>query len=188
MFSETDVLRRAQRIFLQHGFEATSYDIIAASTGLSKPSLYNAFGDKAALFEQALADYATNAGLQVLQTFGTGKTLAGATRAMLLAAADVYAPAAGPPAGCLLVGSALPACLQQERVQATLTDFLTTLDTDLETIIAERHLRQAHRTPRSLALQVSSLLMALAVRARTGLPRRKLRAFATELADTISDA
>jgi AcrR family transcriptional regulator len=187
-FSEPDVLRCATGVFLTQGFEATAYEDIATATGLSKPSLYNAFGDKTALFEKVLYGYADDARQQILSTFATGTSIAGATKAMLLAAADAYAPAEGPSTGCLLVGTALPACTQHDAMQKTLTDFLASVEADLEATIADRHANEAkrlHRTPRSLALQASSLLLSLAVRARTGVSRRRLRAIATELGDTL---
>ena len=190
-FSEKDVLRSATGVFLARGFEATAYEDIATATGLSKPSLYNAFGDKTELFEKVLDGYAAYARQQILTTFATGTSIAGATRAMLLAAADVYAPADGPSTGCLLVGTALPACTQHDAMQKTLSDFLASVENDLEGVIATRHAGEAkrlHRTPRSLALQVSSLLLSLAVRARTGITRRRLRAIATELGDTLKIA
>lgn len=187
-FSEADVLRRATGVFLAHGFEATAYEDIATATGLSKPSLYNAFGDKTALFEKVLEGYAAHARQQILETFAGGTDIAGATKAMLLAAADVYAPAEGPSNGCLLVGTALPACTQHDAVQKTLADFLAGIEGDLEGLIAERHAGEAkrlRRTPRSLALQVSSLLLSLAIRARTGVTRRRLRTIAMELGGTV---
>lgn len=190
-FSEPDVLRQATGVFLAHGFEATAYEDIATATGLSKPSLYNAFGDKTALFGKVLDGYASHARRQILETFAKGSDIASATKAMLLAAADVYAPANGPSTGCLLVGTALPACTQHEAVQKTLAAFLTRLDSELEALIADRHGSEAkrrHRTPRSLALQLSSLLFSLAIRARTGVSQRRLRAMASELGDTLLPA
>ena len=188
-FSEADVLDRATGVFLTRGFEATADEDIATATGLSKPSLYNAFGDKSALFGKVLEGYTAHARRQVLETFSSGVDIADATRAMLLAAANVYAPPKGPSTGCLLVGTALPACNQHDKVRKTLADFLAAIEGDLTSIIEERHATEARRrgrSPRSLALQVSSVLVALAVRARTGLPRRRLRAAAAELAATIS--
>jgi AcrR family transcriptional regulator len=187
-FTEADVLGQATGVFLASGFEATAYEDIAAATGLSKPSLYNAFGDKTALFEKVLDGYAAHARQQILATFASGTDIAGATRAMLLAAADVYAPAEGPSTGCLLVGTALPACSQHDTVQKTLIGFLASLDDDITGLIAGQHADEARRmgrTPRSLALQVTSLLLSLAVRARTGVNRRRLRAIAAELGDTL---
>jgi AcrR family transcriptional regulator len=182
-------LRCAAEIFLAQGFEATAYDHIATAAGLSKPSLYNAFGDKTALFERVVDGYAAFAHRRILETFSAGSDIASATRSMLLAAADAYAPADNPSTGCLLVGTALPACTQHAAVQKTLSDFLATLDTDLEAVIAERHASETQRLrrpPRSVALQVSSLLFSLAIHARTGMTRRRLRTLATELAETLT--
>jgi TetR/AcrR family transcriptional repressor of nem operon len=56
-FSEMVALQAAVDCFWQKGYEATSMRDLAASMGLSAPSLYNAFGDKQALFARALERY-----------------------------------------------------------------------------------------------------------------------------------
>jgi TetR/AcrR family transcriptional regulator, transcriptional repressor for nem operon len=56
-FNETVALQAATDQFWQHGYEATSMRDLAASMGLTAPSLYNAFGDKQALFARALQRY-----------------------------------------------------------------------------------------------------------------------------------
>ena len=50
-------LNAAIDCFWQRGYEATSMRDLAASMGLSAPSLYNAFGDKQTLFARALERY-----------------------------------------------------------------------------------------------------------------------------------
>lgn len=187
-FDEGTVLRRAQQLFLEQGFEAASYEEVAGGVGLSKPSLYNAFGDKAAFFERAIADYAHGAHAQIMAEFTGGGSLREAGRRLLLAAADVYSKPEGPSTGCLLVGTALPACVALEGPRHTLSEFIATLEASLEAAIDGRYAKDAARTgktPRALALQLSSLLFSLAVRARMGLSRRKLRAIAAELAELV---
>ncbi len=56
-FSEMAALQAAIDCFWQRGFEATSMRHLAASMGLSAPSLYSTFGDKQALFARALEHY-----------------------------------------------------------------------------------------------------------------------------------
>ena len=56
-FNEDEALEAAIGCFWRRGFEATSVRDVAASMGLSAPSLYNAFGDKQALFTRALERY-----------------------------------------------------------------------------------------------------------------------------------
>jgi TetR/AcrR family transcriptional regulator, transcriptional repressor for nem operon len=56
-FDETAALEAAIACFWNRGYEATSVRDLAENMGLSAPSLYNAYGDKHALFVQALEHY-----------------------------------------------------------------------------------------------------------------------------------
>ena len=56
-FDETAALEAAMECFWRRGYEATSLRDLTASMGLTAPSLYNAFGDKQALFARALERY-----------------------------------------------------------------------------------------------------------------------------------
>jgi AcrR family transcriptional regulator len=56
-FDVDDTLDRALEVFWRHGFQGTSLSELTEATGLSKPSLYAAFGDKEALYLKALDRY-----------------------------------------------------------------------------------------------------------------------------------
>ena len=56
-FDEAIVLDAAVNCFWTRGSEATSVPDLAAEMGITGPSLYNAFGDKRALFRTALERY-----------------------------------------------------------------------------------------------------------------------------------
>ncbi|WP_250474604.1 TetR/AcrR family transcriptional regulator [Caballeronia sp. GAFFF1] len=56
-FDEEAALDAATAQFWSRGYEATSVRDLAATMGLTAASLYNAFGDKRALFERALKRY-----------------------------------------------------------------------------------------------------------------------------------
>ncbi len=69
-FDEGTALEAAIDCFWKNGYEATSVRDLAASMGISAPSLYNAYGDKHALFVQALErylDHSTRARIQRLE-------------------------------------------------------------------------------------------------------------------------
>jgi TetR/AcrR family transcriptional regulator, transcriptional repressor for nem operon len=69
-FDEIAALNAAIDCFWRRGYEATSVRDLMASMGISGPSLYNAFGDKHALFVQALErylDYSTRARIKRLE-------------------------------------------------------------------------------------------------------------------------
>ncbi len=56
-FDNAFVLEQAMETFWAKGYEATSVDDLVAATGISKSSLYGAFGSKHGLFEAALGFY-----------------------------------------------------------------------------------------------------------------------------------
>jgi TetR/AcrR family transcriptional regulator, transcriptional repressor for nem operon len=56
-FDEVTALEAAIECFWHRGYEATSVRDLADKMGISGPSLYNAYGDKRALFVQALEHY-----------------------------------------------------------------------------------------------------------------------------------
>lgn len=56
-FDPDQALDLARDVFWRKGFQGTSLDDITAATGLAKPSLYAAFGDKNALFLKVLDRY-----------------------------------------------------------------------------------------------------------------------------------
>lgn len=56
-FDNDQVLAALRDVFWEHGYEGTSYANIMAATNLKKGSLYAAFGDKRALYLEALKHY-----------------------------------------------------------------------------------------------------------------------------------
>ncbi|GAB3277600.1 TetR/AcrR family transcriptional regulator [Kineosporia babensis] len=56
-FNEEDALDAARRQFNETGYHGTSVDDLSRATGLSKGSLYGAFGDKEALFQRVFDEY-----------------------------------------------------------------------------------------------------------------------------------
>jgi TetR/AcrR family transcriptional repressor of nem operon len=56
-FDEDEVIGNAMEVFWEKGFEPTSMTELIACTGISRGSLYNAFGGKQQLFVKALQKY-----------------------------------------------------------------------------------------------------------------------------------
>ena len=56
-FDVDEALAAALRVFWRHGYEAASMTELTAAMGITKPSLYAAFGNKEALFHKALDLY-----------------------------------------------------------------------------------------------------------------------------------
>ena len=58
-FDKEEALSKALRVFWQKGYESTSVDDLLRAMSINKGSLYNAFGDKHALFLEAIVFYNT---------------------------------------------------------------------------------------------------------------------------------
>ena len=56
-YSEADVIEAAKHVFWERGYAGTAIDDLQAATGLSRSSLYLAFGTKRAVFDAALTQY-----------------------------------------------------------------------------------------------------------------------------------
>lgn len=56
-FDENAAIDRAIRIFWSKGYEATSISDLTEAMGITRGSLYNAYGSKKGLFKQALCKY-----------------------------------------------------------------------------------------------------------------------------------
>src|SRR3974377_538644 len=99
-------LRRALETFWTQGYSGTSLDDLAAATGMNRPSLYAAFGDKQSLYLKTLEDYWEQS-LRAMRGFlSCGEPLAAALMRVCDAALSLYYPADGPPRGCFGIGTA----------------------------------------------------------------------------------
>ena len=59
-YTDTDLAVAAKQAFWECGYEGTAVDDLQNATGLSRSSLYLAFGTKRAAFDAALAEYVTS--------------------------------------------------------------------------------------------------------------------------------
>ncbi|WP_306215393.1 TetR/AcrR family transcriptional regulator [Actinoplanes sp. RD1] len=57
-FDADEALEKAMRVFWQHGYEGASLPDLLGAMGISRTSMYAAFGNKEELFRKALARYA----------------------------------------------------------------------------------------------------------------------------------
>lgn len=103
-FDEDAALAAAQSLFHQHGYDGVGVAALSQAMGISPPSLYAAFGDKAALFDRVLARYA-DTGLTIDDRMASGATPAAILSDLLRTAAQLYAADPRAP-GCLVLEGA----------------------------------------------------------------------------------
>ncbi|MDT9688237.1 TetR/AcrR family transcriptional regulator [Streptomyces sp. P9(2023)] len=104
-FDRPTALEQATMAFWEHGYETTSVSDLTRVMGISAPSLYAAFGDKKALFEEVVESYAVNYGAYGGRAFAEEPTARGALGRMLVEAADVFTDPSHP-RGCLMISAA----------------------------------------------------------------------------------
>lgn len=105
-FDPDAVLGAALELFWTKGYRATSFDDITRATGINKPSLYAAFGDKPALFARVLARYHGMLLMHATALLGAEGSARGAIETWLVSFLPSCSGAAGG-RGCLSVNASL---------------------------------------------------------------------------------
>ncbi len=104
-FDEAEVVRTAMEAFWSHGYDGASVDDLAEATGLSRSSLYNAFGGKLELFCAALDRYRAGPANEVLEPLLTDRGASALRQFFTRLMKFVESPAAC--RGCLMVNTAM---------------------------------------------------------------------------------
>jgi AcrR family transcriptional regulator len=174
-------LRRAQETFWTHGYSRASLDDLAAATGMNRPSLYAAFGDKQALYLKTLEEYWAQSLHAMRELLSYDEPLAAALMRVCDAALSLYYPADGPPRGCFGIATATVEAVAEPRIRLAFERGLRRIDCEFERRIAlsaERGELPAGAAPQVLAMMASAIVHTLAIRARYGATRDELRHFA----------
>ena len=103
-FDTEQALLQAMKLFWQQGYQGTSLDDLSKIMGVTKPSVYAAFGDKEQLFLKAFDCYSQLYGGRVRQAVAAQTDAYQAVKAYLDTIADILSDIDNP-AGCLWVNS-----------------------------------------------------------------------------------
>ena len=174
-------LAQAMAAFWDAGYAATSLDDLAAATGMNRPSLYGAFGDKRALYRQAIAAYRATARQKLAAALADDVPLAEALGRVYAVALASYLEGATAPRGCFMIGTAVTESVLDPEVRGDLAGGLREIDKAFEARI--RHARDTGELardadPTALGRIASAVLYFMAIRARAGEPRAVLEATA----------
>ena len=181
-------LQRAFEAFWNAGYTGTSLDEIAAATGMNRPSLYAAFGDKHALYLKALEHYWQRSFFAMQALKDAGLALDEALMQAYDAQLSIYFSGDGEPRGCFAIGTATAEAVEHPEIRSSLVEGLRTLDAELEARLRRAHVAgelKGNADPAALAAIASATLHSLAIRARAGVPRAELREFARKAVSVI---
>ncbi|WP_035846495.1 TetR/AcrR family transcriptional regulator [Kitasatospora azatica] len=177
-FDREAALAAAMLLFWEKGYEAASIADLTEAMGIRPPSLYAAFGDKRALFDEVVARYGQTYGAFGARALAEEPTVrAGIARLLREAAAEYTAP--GRPHGCLVV-SAAANCGSPDVREALLVLRKANLE-DFEQRIAAAVARgeePAATDPRALARFTAAVVQGMSQQARDGASREELELIA----------
>lgn len=130
-FKEDEVVERLEAAFWSHGFEGLSLEQLTERTGLSRSSLYNAFGSKSGMMRAAVDGYAARSCAALAEAIAR-RPLRDALRNLLQVAAGLTGPGEGRRLGCL-IGNLIAERAVDARDKAYLGERLC----DLEAALAD---------------------------------------------------
>lgn len=176
-FDPDVVLDRARAVFWNLGYAATSLDDLAAATGLNRPSLYAAFGDKHALYLAALDRSRTEATTALGAALGAEAPLRQLLGIIFDRTVDLYRAGDAGQRGCFLIGTAVTQAVDDASAREMLAAFIQQTDG----LFTARFARDATQlapgvTPEMAGPMASATFHTLAVRSRTGAGEAELKA------------
>lgn len=184
-FDVEEALEAALAVFWRKGFEGTSYSDLVAATGVERPALYSAFGNKDMLFLRALERYGTHYGSYVWEavSLDTSRDVA---RQVLEGAVELNTRFADR-AGCFGINGGLAGSEESEASRQALIKWRA----EGETVLRERF-EKAKREgdlpsdadPAVLAAYILAVAHGIAVQAKAGFSRDKLTAIARQALNT----
>jgi AcrR family transcriptional regulator len=187
-YDPQEALERATDAFWGTGYSATSLDEICAATGMNRPSLYAAFGDKHALYLEALARYWRISLETTRDALAGDRPLGEALMLAYEAALDIYFSGDGRPRGCFVVGTAVTETVEDSQIRESVAAGLRSMDADFEARLRlgqERGELGDDADPVGLAVLASATMHTIAIRARAGIPRDELRELARKAVAAI---
>jgi AcrR family transcriptional regulator len=177
-FDADAVLDLALHVFWRKGYEGASMADLTEAMGITKPSLYAAFGNKEELFRKAMDRYVDGPGgyFQIALKKPTAREV---VEHVLYESADAVTDPENP--GCLAVQGALCCGDAAETIKQELVARRTKSEDEMrarfERAIAEGDL-PAQADAGDLARYISAILQGMAVQAAGGAARAQLRKLA----------
>ena len=181
-------LRRAAEAFWKTGYAGTSLDDITAATGMNRPSLSAAFGDKHQIYVKALSAYWEYKFMAMRKALEAGGTLAETLMKVYDTTLSIYFAGEEQGLGCFVVGTAITEAPGDAEVKHIVAKGFEKLDADFEArfkLARDAGELKQDADPRALALLTTATMHTLAVRARTGSSRSELRKLAEKAVSVI---
>ncbi|HEY1745702.1 MAG TPA: TetR/AcrR family transcriptional regulator [Xanthobacteraceae bacterium] len=184
-------LAKAAGAFWKGGFAGTSLDELVVATGMNRPSLYAAFGDKHELYLKTLERYQRKSRAKTLELLADDPPLRVFLTRFYDGALEIYRAGGDDARGCYSISTAPAQATVDTAVRAFLQDSIRGTDSFLADLIEKARQRgEVAAAANSLALAqiATATLHTIAVRSRVGASRKELKALAAAAIDLICRA
>lgn len=170
-------LGKALDLFRRQGFAATSLDDLSEATGMNRPSLYGAFGDKRELYIKSYQRYREDARASMVEIFRQEMPVRQRLERIFASALNIYLSGDTGPRGCFTVVTAASEAVGDPEIRAMVIDGLSELDKAFANCFRrakENGELPASADPAVLAQLASATVHSIAIRSRARVPRGEL--------------
>jgi AcrR family transcriptional regulator len=184
-------LGKALDLFRKDGFAATSLDDLSAVTGMNRPSLYGAFGDKRELYIKSYQRYRADARAVMIDIFKDELPIRQRLERIYAAALDIYLSGEAGPRGCFTVMTAASEAISDPDIRAMVLEGFSEFDKAFAAcfrVAKEKGELPPSADPQVLAQLASATIHTIAIRARARVPRKELEAIVKGAIDVIVGA
>ena len=162
-------LAAALDTFWERGYSGTSLDRVSAATGMNRPSLYAAFGDKKLIYKKSLDKFRGDFSDVLNRALFAGPSIDDDLVNFYLTALSTYQPGKNVALGCPVICTATTEAAVDDDIQSVLATTLDGLDATLTTRFKQAHNEgqlEPSADPKKLGRLAAALLHSLAVRIR----------------------
>jgi TetR/AcrR family transcriptional regulator, copper-responsive repressor len=184
-------LGKALDLFRKDGFAATSLDDLSAATGMNRPSLYGAFGDKRELYIKSYQRYRDDARAAMIDIFRDQLPIRKRLARIYAVALDIYLSGESGPRGCFTVMTATSEAVADPEIRGMVLEGLVELDKAFAAcfrLAKESGELSESADPAILAQLASATIHTIAIRARARVPRRELESIVKGAIDVMVGA
>ncbi|VAW73769.1 hypothetical protein MNBD_GAMMA12-276 [hydrothermal vent metagenome] len=182
-FDETRALEAAMHVFWDRGYKGTSLPYLEKAMGLTRTSIYNAYGNKRQLFEKTIDLYQKNVYGGLLEEIQLATSIKEGLRNLLLAVINLHF-SEQTPGGCMIALSLLEKTQHNKSTSKLLDQTI-----EFVTKSIELHIKQAQeigeiskdKDTQAIASMVVTTMAGMMVQAKAGVEKKRL----VKIADTL---
>jgi TetR/AcrR family transcriptional regulator, copper-responsive repressor len=184
-------LGKALDLFRKDGFAATSLDDLSTATGMNRPSLYGAFGDKRELYIKSYQRYRADARAAMIDIFRNPLPIRQRLARIYAVALDIYLSGEAGPRGCFTVMTAASEAVADPDIRSLVLEGFSELDKAFAAcfrLARENGELSPSADPQALAQLASATIHTIAIRARAQVPRKELEAIVKGAIEVMAPA